>query len=96
MPGTVITAHFGADNQLTGSSGCNEYASAFAAGEGDLSVALPTATLRSCEDPSGVMLQEANFLANLVATRTYALIGDELWLGNADGGPLLLFVADQG
>ena len=65
LPGTRITASFGDDGTLTGSSGCNTYRASFTLGRGSIVIEPPASTEIACDTPEGVMEQEAAYLAAL-------------------------------
>ena len=80
LPGSEVTAHFGADGALSGSAGCNRYAAKYTLTRGALRIAAPTATEKSCTTPTGIMDQETAYLAALPQSRSYQLDGQILKL----------------
>lgn len=82
--GSEITADFGADAQITGSAGCNSYFASFTASNGTIAVDTPGSTMRLCDEPPGVMEQEAEFLAALAGATTYSVQGNLLEMRRAD------------
>ena len=92
LPGTELTASFGADGTLTGSGGCNTYTAAFTTDRGDIEIDSPAATRKACAAPEGVMEQEAAYLAALPAAVSYRVDGDSLALLDADGTYVASFV----
>lgn len=81
--GTDITLNFGEDGFVSGNSGCNDYAAGYSASNGEISVDMPASTMRLCDDPPGVMEQEAEFLAALASAATYSVQGSQLQMRTA-------------
>jgi heat shock protein HslJ len=89
--GTVITASFGEDGQISGSAGCNRYGGSFVA-EGDSITFGPlVTTLRACSDPAGVMEQETAFLTALESAASYRVADSRLEIAAATGAVVLQF-----
>ena len=65
LPGTTLTATFGDDGTLSGSSGCNRYTTTYTTDQGAIEIAPPAGTKKLCPEPEGVMEQEAAYLAAL-------------------------------
>jgi heat shock protein HslJ len=93
LPTTEVTVVFDpAQGRLAGSAGCNQYFASVKI-DGDKLVLTPIgATKKFCGEPSGVMNQEAKFLALLQKAERYRIRGDRLTLFSA-GGQLLRFRA---
>jgi heat shock protein HslJ len=85
LPGTEISASFGDDGTLTGSSGCNTYRTAFTTDRGSIEIEPPASTEMACASPDGVMEQEAAYLAVLPTAVRYRVDGGSLALLSADG-----------
>jgi heat shock protein HslJ len=96
MNDTEITAAFGADGQLTGGAGCNQYSASYQTSEDTIKIGPPSATRMFCSVPEGVMDQEALYLAALQTAATYSLQGDSLEFRAADGGLAVSFQAAGG
>ena len=93
LPGTQITAQFGASGDLNGTSGCNNYsATYFVDGQG-LRVANIAGSNMLCSDPEGVMEQEGLYLQSLNNVATYRIEGSQLKL--SDGGGQLILVYNR-
>lgn len=93
LPETEITASFGADGQLAGTAGCNNYRATYEA-EGDALAIGPTALTRMhCGEPEGVMEQERLYLAALQRVARRTLDGDRLELRSAEGALLVGLIA---
>jgi heat shock protein HslJ len=83
--GTRVTAVFGEDGTLVGSTGCNTYRTQYSIGGEAISIDPPAATRKYCAEPEGVMAQEAAFHLSLAAVTRFALAGDSLELFHPDG-----------
>lgn len=77
IQGTEITAAF-ADDQVTGSAGCNTYFAGFKVDGKTIKIDAPGSTMMSCGEPEGVMEQEAAFLAALESAATFSNRGNSL------------------
>ncbi|MEZ4515633.1 MAG: META domain-containing protein [Chloroflexota bacterium] len=92
---TTITAVFAEDGTLSGSAGCNTYTTSYTV-DGDSMTIAPAATTRMmCEQPEGVMDQEAQYLSALETTATYRIDGNTLTLRTADGAMVANFVVEE-
>ncbi|MGD9148145.1 MAG: META domain-containing protein, partial [Anaerolineae bacterium] len=92
---TEITAIFGADGQLGGSAGCNNYNASYevedpSASSGSLSVGMAASTMMMCPGP-GIMEQEQAYLAALQSAASYEIQGDQLTISGPDGTRLLAY-----
>ena len=85
LPGTTLTATFGDDGTLSGSSGCNRYTTTYTTNRGAIEIERPAGTKMACPEPEGVMEQEAAYLAALPTAVQYGLDGGSLVLLSADG-----------
>ena len=74
LPETEMTATFGDDGVLTGSSACNTYNGPYSVNEVSLSIGPLTTTRQACADD--VMEQEQAYLAALQASTRYELTAD--------------------
>lgn len=83
--GTSINMNFGADGQVTGSSGCNSYFAFYQVNGSNITVGQPGSTSLFCAEPGGVMDQEAEFLAALQSANTFTINGNSLEMRTADG-----------
>ncbi len=89
---TPVTADFGSDSILSGTSGCNSYSTTFGT-DGNKMIVDPiiAATMMACPDP--IMQQEMAYLTALQAAATYQMSGDSLALMDAGGAELMTFTA---
>ena len=83
--GTEITASFDERGELSGSAGCNTYRASYTLGRGQIEIAEPTATRKTCAEPAGIMDQEAAYLAALAMAADYRVDGRVLQLLTAEG-----------
>jgi len=81
LPGTLVTATFNADGQLTGSGGCNNYNGRYSAmggrPRGQILVSELASTNLECPDP-GTMIQEGDFFNAMRAAATYEFVTDTI------------------
>lgn len=83
LPVTTITAEFGADGRVSGSSGCNNYSGPYEVDGNKLSFGQPMAsTLMACEP--AVMQQEAAYMTVLESVAGYEIKDDSLTMYDAD------------
>ena len=83
--GAELTANFGKDGNLTGSAGCNEYNGPYKVDGNKITIGPLASTMMFCNDPEGVMDQEAQYLEALQSSATYQIEGNRLVLRSADG-----------
>jgi heat shock protein HslJ len=91
LPGTVITASFGEDGQVSGSAGCNNYFASYQSRLNSLTVGTAATTRMTCENPAGIMNQETLYLSNLEGAATYVMEGDLLMVYDTTGKTLLTY-----
>jgi heat shock protein HslJ len=80
-----VTLNFGADGQISGNSGCNNYSGGYETSGAALKVGPLASTRMFCEKPAGVMDQEQQYLAALQNAATFEIAGDTLTIRDADG-----------
>ena len=85
LNGTAITLNFGADKQVNGSSGCNNYSGGFESTTATLKVGPLAATQKACTTPEGVMVQEQQYLTALQNSATYEVSGSTLTIRDSSG-----------
>jgi heat shock protein HslJ len=85
LPGTEITAEFGDDGKLTGSSGCNTYSATYKTDGAKITIGTAGGTEMACDKPKGVMEQEQAYLSALPLAASYRVEGSMLSLLKADG-----------
>lgn len=84
VAGSELTADFGTDGRLTGSTGCNNYNGEYKVDGNKITIGPLASTMMFCNDPAGVMDQETQFLAALQSAATYKLEGNRLELRTQD------------
>jgi len=91
VAGTEVTVTFAA-GQLTGSTGCNSYNSTYTlAADGTFSAPAVVSTRMHCEEPKGIMDQEAQYLLHLQNAKKLIQIGGVLQLLGAEDKPLAVY-----
>ena len=85
LAGTELTAIFGTDGNLSGSSGCNTYVGSYKVDGYKITIGPLASTKKFCIDPAGVMDQESQFLAALQSAAAYKMEGNRLELRTQDG-----------
>lgn len=93
LEGTEITALFAEDGRLGGSAGCNNYTASYTVDGDQLAISPAAATRRMCNTPSGVMDQEAAYLASLEQVASFEIRANTLTLSDAQGIMLAQFSA---
>ena len=93
LPGTEITARFGADGSLSGSAGCNSYNGTFTAYDQKLRVNKLAAGQALCESPGGVMDQEGTFLSLMQKASTMTISAGQLTVFDSAGNRILEFLS---
>lgn len=81
---SYITLDFGADGQVSGNAGCNNYFASYQVTGNNITIGQPGSTSLFCAEPEGVMEQEAGFLDTLQTAATFRLDGDTLEMRSAD------------
>lgn len=80
LGGTEVTAIFGADGNLTGTAGCNNYRAGFQVDGNNITIETAATTRMFCAEPEGVMEQEAEYLRAMENAATYKIDRQQLWL----------------
>jgi heat shock protein HslJ len=93
IPGTSITAVFGEDGQLSGSSSCNTYSANYTTDGSSISIGPPTGTQSLCTEPPDVMEQEASYLSVLPNATSYEISSSYLTIQDANGRVVLQYTA---
>lgn len=95
VPGSEITAIFGTEGDVTGSSGCNDYTGVYTTEASGITLA-PTGTTQKACAPE-VDNQESQFLEAMLNTATFTLAGpDRLEFRSADGDLQVSFIRATG
>lgn len=93
VPTTSITAEFGEDGVVSGSSGCNNYSAGYESDGSNITINTSPAasTMMACPEP--IMVQESAYMQALGAATTYEVSADTLTLFDAAGEPVAIFSA---
>lgn len=90
VEGSEVSATF-AGGSLSGSGGCNSYSAGYQAFESVLQVGAIVASQMTCNEPAGVMEQEAEFFSLLGGAATFEIAGGQLFVRDTAGQTVLLF-----
>jgi heat shock protein HslJ len=93
IAGSEVTLNFGADGQVNGNAGCNQYSGAYQAAGEVLKIGPLVNTMMMCASPEGVMEQETKYLAALQNAGTYSIDGSTLTI--RDNGGAMQVVATR-
>ncbi len=85
LTGTSITASFGTDGVISGSSGCNTYSGSYKVDGNRVTISQIISTQMACSQPAGVMEQETQFLVALQTAATFKIQGNRLELRTSEG-----------
>ena len=91
IEGSQITLEVNEDGSLSGSAGCNNYNSAYTQEQDKISLGPIATTMMFCDEPEGIMEQEADFLAALADASAFVVSDEELLFLDAQGDRLLIF-----
>ena len=91
LPGTEITARFGADGSLSGSAGCNNYNGGFMAYDQTLRISKISSSQVLCAEPAGVMEQEGDFLTLLKQAAKMKISAGQLDVFDSSGNRIMVF-----
>jgi len=91
LTGTEVTAMFGADGNLTGTAGCNQYRTSFKVDGNNITIEPAATTRMLCSEPEGIMDQEAEFLRALESAATYKIDRQQLWLRDKNDSIAAIF-----
>jgi heat shock protein HslJ len=91
LEGTTITAGFGADLNVSGSSGCNTYSGSYYVDGSSLTIGPLTATGALCEQE--IMDQETAYLAALGSATGFSMEAGQLYILDGSGSAVIEYVA---
>jgi heat shock protein HslJ len=91
VPDSEITAIF-QDGRVAGNAGCNSYFGEYELEDSTLSMGAIGMTEMYCAAP-GIMEQEYAYLSALALVSSYEIRGNTVEMKNADGEPVLIFIA---
>jgi heat shock protein HslJ len=90
--GSTITATFGTDGKVIGSSGCSDYSTDYHLGtDPKLWIRRPEVPTKICQAPTGVMKQESAYDTDLSWSEDYAITGNQLVMFDKTGKKILQF-----
>ena len=92
IQGTTVTARFGEDGRVSGSTGCNSYSGTYEVRGETISFGRLISTRRACLDQNANE-QERRFLAALEAANRFRLAGERLTIFSDRGRSVLTFVS---
>lgn len=94
-PAVEVTAVFGSDQFVSGSTGCNTYQAGYTlfSNDGTLAIGEPVTSNVFCADPPGIMTQEQLVLTNLPLAVAYDISGRKLELKDNEGRVILRYEA---
>lgn len=90
VEGTTPTAAF-AENQISGSAGCNQYSGSYVTSSSTLTIREVAMTEMYCMEPEGVMEQEQSFLSALTSAAGYQVTDGRLEILDPAGNAALTF-----
>ncbi len=90
--GSSLSAEFQEDGTLTGNAGCNSYRASYEIDGDNISIGTTVTTRMFCEEPEGVMDQEAQYLAALQTAVTYSINGERMEMRTAEGSKVAGFI----
>jgi heat shock protein HslJ len=91
LQGTTLTADFGKDGTVSGNSGCNTFSGGYKVNGNQITIGPLASTMMACNDPTGIMDQEAQYLAALQSAATYQIEGNVLQLRTKDDALAAMF-----
>jgi heat shock protein HslJ len=95
LEGTEITAIFNGEGNLSGIAGCNNYSGVYQVDGEQIQIELGPLTMMFCDQPEGVMDQEASYLQALGSATSFQIVGDELVMQNESGQEVLRYKASD-
>lgn len=84
VQGSTPTLAFAEDGTLSGTGGCNQLTGSFEVDGNAITIGPLASTMMSCEEPAGVMEQEAALVVALNSAAVYTIEGERLELRRAD------------
>ncbi len=91
LEGTAITLEF-ERARVSGSAGCNSYFGDYnVTGNRELTIPEVARTLIDCDEPAGILEQEAAYITALTSAATYQIVDGRLEIRDGAGDIILLF-----
>ena len=91
IPGTSVSAEFGDENRVTGTSGCNHYFAEYSVSKDRLTIGAVGSTLMYCSG-EGIMEQETAYLGLLSDAARFSVQDEVLLIFDTKGNEILHFV----
>jgi heat shock protein HslJ len=95
LEGTEITAIFTEDGNVSGIAGCNNYSGTYVVDGEIIEIELGPLTMMFCDQPEGVMDQEASYLQALDSVTNFQIVGDVMVMQDESGQEVLKFKASD-
>jgi heat shock protein HslJ len=95
ISGTTLTAEFGKNGQVAGSSGCNTFSGAYQVNGNQINIGPLGSTKKNCNSPEGVMEQETQYLLALQTADNYIIQGHSLELRTQSGALAVKLTTSQ-
>lgn len=95
LAGTTVTAIFGEDGTVSGSSGCNKFSGKHEIDGNNIKIRPLAGTRMMCAEPVGIMEQENHFLKALENVSTFNIEGNSLELRNTNGALQVSFAVSE-
>ncbi len=95
LAGTEITAVFGEDGSLVGSSGCNTITALYETDGHAIVIGSVSATEKTCAEPDGIMDQESAYITALAVVLGWGVDGSQLVMTDDGGNPILSYLASE-
>ncbi|MFC1702394.1 META domain-containing protein [Pseudomonadota bacterium] len=95
LAGTTVTAIFGEDRKVSGSSGCNKFSGTYERDGNSIKIGPLAGTRMMCAEPGGIMQQETQFLKALENASTFVVEGKTLELRDAKGALQVKFAVSE-
>ena len=90
--GSSITATFGSDGKVSGSSGCSQYSTDYRLGTNpQIWMQRPEVPSKTCQTPFGVMKQESAYNTDLSLAQGYSITNGQLQMFDQTGKKILQF-----
>jgi heat shock protein HslJ len=92
---TSMTIEFNTNGTLSGNSGCNSYSGSYSLSKQQIEISQLISTKKLCNNPPGIMEQEAMYLTALQSAATYLIEGKTLELRTRAGALAASFTSNQ-
>ncbi len=89
IAGTTLSAAFDAGGGLNGSAGCNDYSADYQVSGNSLTISNVGTGRLTCDEPAGIMEQEAAFVVALQSAAAFDMSDGQLYIKDAAGTIIL-------